>query len=89
MALKQTKSLRPDERLEAINKLLHGYGIEAIEGSWQNGYWCNIVANYVNMGDTYSTTILFIRDNYGNSGRFSVMCWGDFVERYGKKYGIE
>jgi hypothetical protein len=31
--------------------------------------------DYLNAGDTYETTLLYVR------GRFSVGCWGDIVER--------
>ena len=88
MALKQTTNLQGEERLQAINNLLHGYGTEAIRGEWQNGYWCDVVACYVNMGDTYNTTVIQVRSDYGNNSTFKVSTFGDFVERNGKKYGI-
>lgn len=59
----------------AINEILQGYGVEAIEGEWQNGYWGNIVATYVNMGDTSIPTVILHRDN-----GYMVGCWGDLVE---------
>lgn len=84
LALRRTSKVAAEQRIEEINSLLHGYGTEAVRGEWQNGYWCDIVAVYVNMGDTYSTTVVHIRDV-----GFRVMSWGDFVERYSKKLGIQ
>jgi predicted PolB exonuclease-like 3'-5' exonuclease len=66
--------------------LLHGYGTEAIRGDWQNGYWCDIVAVYVNTGDTYNTTVIQVRTNYGS--RFVVSNYGDFIEKNEKRLGI-
>jgi hypothetical protein len=43
-----------------INKLLGGHGTEAIRGEWQNGYWCDIVACYVNFGAEFG--IMFVAD---------------------------
>lgn len=88
MALRRTVKLPSEERLEAINKLLHGYGTEAIRGNWQNGYWCDIVACYVNVGDTYGTTVVQVRFDYGRGSMFRVCSYGDWVERNSKKYGI-
>lgn len=71
--------------MEAANELLGGYGIEAIRGEWQNGFWCDVRAVYVNMGDTYTSTLLYDRD----SACYRVMSWGDFVEwcqRKGEKF---
>lgn len=58
--------------LEKISDLIEGYGIERIEPGY-NSRSPGIL--YVNMGDTYDTTVLVIR------GRFRVGCWGDVVER--------
>lgn len=86
VALKLTKNIATNDRLEAINKLLHGYGTEAIRGNWQNGYWGDIVAVYVNMGDTYNTTVIQVRTGYGS--RFIVTDYGEFIERNETKLGI-
>lgn len=89
MALRQTRNVRWQDRLEAINKLLGMHGTEAIRGEWQNGYWCDIVAAYCNAGDTYATTVMHIRgDGWNFPGRFIVTSWGDWMERNGSKYGI-
>ncbi len=87
-ALKATQQgVSTRDRLEAINDLLGAYGVEAIRGEWENGYWCDIVAAYCNMGDTYATTVLEVRTGFGGS-RFIVSTMGDFVERNSKKLGI-
>ena len=89
-ALRLTRDVRECRRLEAVNTLLGMHGTEAIRGDWQNGYWGDIVAAYCNTGDTYATTVLQVRgDSSFRSSRFIISSWGDFVERNGKKYGIE
>lgn len=89
-ALRLTREVSENNRLEAINTLLGMHGTEAIRGDWQNGYWGDIVATYCNAGDTYTTTVFQVRgDSSFRSSRFIVGNVGDFVERNGKKYGIE
>lgn len=61
----------------ALNEVLDGHGVEAIRSEkapWDS-YWSDIVADYINMGDTYSTTVLRLR---GNS--FMLCSYGDFIE---------
>jgi len=62
----------------ACNVVMGGHGCEAIRAS--NGrcgaYYGDIVAGYVNMGDTYDVTLLF---DYGR-GAVYVTSWGDWVE---------
>ena len=58
--------------LIGIDRILRGCGVEWIEpGNNANSPGID----YVNMGDTYATTVMVIR------GRFRVGCWGDVVER--------
>jgi len=87
LALRRTANTPEHERLEAINKLIGGHGTEGIRGDWQNGYWGDIVAAYVNMGDTYNLTVMHVRGDYGR-GRFIVTTWGNWVECNGDKYGV-
>jgi hypothetical protein len=69
----------------ALNELLRGFGVEPVRGAdWRGGYYGDIVAQYVNMGDTYDATILQDTD----SGQFSITSLGDFVERNEKRLGI-
>lgn len=70
-------------QMTAINEILEGYGIEGMQGEWQNGSWCHIVFEYVNMGDTYTPTVILHRDK-----GFIITSWGDYVEKYGEKEGI-
>lgn len=49
-------------KMHAINQVLEGYGIEPVRTSkWKNGYWCDILCTYVNMGDSYIPTIIHHR----------------------------
>ena len=66
-------------RLEALNELIGGYGVEAIGDC--NCYPPNIKAEYINTGDTYSATILRVNA----TGTYRLTTWGDFVE-HGSHY---
>ena len=88
-ALRRSRTVPEDDRLEEINKLLEMHGTEAIRGDWQNGYWCDIVAAYANAGDTYDTTVIQVRgETRYECSRFIVSSVGDFVERNQKRLGI-
>lgn len=91
LALRRTAKVPWRERLEAIDKLLGTYGTEAIRGSWQNGYWCDVVAAYCNTGDTYDLTVIHARGetSWDEQGRFFVGSWGDFVEANSERLGIK
>ena len=63
-----------------INKIMDGYGVEgSIEPDQDTAKWD---IQYVNMGDTYTPTIIYVSD--GNPARltegFKVMCWGNLFE---------
>lgn len=88
IALRRTAKTPWQDRMKAINEQLGGFGVEALRGNWQNGYWCDIVATYANVGDTYRTTVVHVRGEYDGPGRFVVSSWGDFVERHGEKLGV-
>ncbi len=65
--------------LEEVNKLIDGHGVEALrdENAWDN-YYGDTIATYVNMGDTYETTLLYdVREH-----EFHVTSWGDWYEAY-------
>lgn len=74
-----------DDILNVANSLFDGHGIEAIRGMRHDRYYQDIVALYVNMGDTYNTTLLFD----AVKTKFHVTSWGDFVEVKTKSYEIE
>lgn len=64
--------VRPVKTLERINAIIGGHGVEYIP----RGHNARSPAiDYVNMGDPYADTVMFV------SGRFTVGCWGDIVER--------
>lgn len=73
-----------DRVLDLANKLIDGSGVEAINGSWHDDFYQDIVALYVNMGDPYVATLLY--DTVAD--RWHITGWGDFVERYEKRYEI-
>lgn len=90
LALRRTSHLPENKRLEVINTLLGGHGTEPIRGEWQNGYWCDIVAVYVNLGYTYNLTVMRVRgESQFNSSKFIITSWGDWVERNGEKMGVQ
>ncbi len=61
------------KRLHVLNAILQGHGIEYVP----QGHNARSPAfEYVNMGDTYSMTIVRFLD-----GRYLVTCWGSIVER--------
>lgn len=61
----------------AIDEVLAGYGVEAIRGRYVDKYHQDIQAAYVNLGDTYDTTILLDHE----TGNFVLTSLGDWVER--------
>lgn len=65
-----------ERALEAVSELLEGYGIEAIfrKGYGPNSYPCETRCSYVNMGDTYTATVIRA------GGSWRIGSWGDFVE---------
>lgn len=67
---------RGHAKLLAADEMLEGYGIEDLRTRRGN-------YEYVNMGDTYTTTILRKRTVSGNN--FFVSTWGDIVEREGSE----
>lgn len=68
-------AMENNKGLAEANSHLNGFGIEQIalpEGSIRP----TIIIDYVNMGDTYRTTLMKV------NGRYRVGCWGDIVERF-------
>jgi len=62
----------------ALNEILEGYGVEAIreEDAWVDNFHMDIVAVYVNMGDSYTATILLDHEE----NEYFVTSYGDWVE---------
>lgn len=67
--------------MTALNAIIGGYGTEAIEGRYVDRYHFNIQAEYVNTGDTYSTTVLLDHE----TDRLQITTFGDWVEKYGER----
>lgn len=84
-AMKMTIGMNPEQRLQKINDMVGGYGVESIEGDGDSRYWMGTVALYINMGDTYNTTLLYNTD----LDKYTITTWGDWVERNQKRYGIQ
>lgn len=59
--------------MSAINEIVGGFGVEAIKHPQDSD---EIVAEYINTGDSYSATI--IRDC--ETGQYSLSTWGDVAE---------
>jgi hypothetical protein len=77
-------SVTPPRALCAINEILDAHGVEAIslETAPYDRYGGQVVAEYVNMGDSYIATIT--RDR---AGVWRVEGYGDALERAERKYG--
>jgi len=73
-----------DAALELANKAVNGFGVEAIRGAWHDHYYQDIVALYVNTGDTYSPSVVY--DTVAD--KFYAVDWGTFVEYMTEEYGI-
>jgi hypothetical protein len=64
-------------KMHAINEVLEGYGIEAVRTTkWKNGFWCDVLCTYINMGDSYIPTVIHHRKH-----GFMVACIGDVIEK--------
>lgn len=66
-----------DRILDGANDTLEGFGVEALrsDGAWDR-YWGDVVALYVNNGDTYTETLIYEVE----SDRFRIMSMGDWIE---------
>jgi hypothetical protein len=76
-----------DAALETADAMLDGMGVEPLtpENAYVDRYYNNIVALYVNMGDTYAPTILYDTEYE----QFMVTSWGDFLEGWEKEQAAE
>lgn len=78
----KTGSSSVENILKVADDLLDGHGVEYIE-SLTDTMRSREGLSYVNMGDTYDTTLIY---DHGK-GRFVVSSWGDIVERDAKRFG--
>lgn len=81
---RSSSARKVDQALETASKMLDAYGVEVINGDWQGGYYADIVALYVNAGDSYDPTLIYVTA----TDKFVVGSVGDWVERNGDKYGV-
>lgn len=72
---------RIDLILSAMNETAGTYGVEAFNSRKSR---MHAIAEYLNTGDTYATTLLFRHD----SGTFRLTSWGDFMERNESRLGL-
>lgn len=83
IALKITRKISCKyARMNALNDILNGYGVECI----RKNYYTQPIAEYINIGDIYATTIIqpiIYEDDYGYNtkfGRIKITSIGDYVE---------
>jgi hypothetical protein len=68
-----------DDVMDVIDNLISGYGVEVIRSNnINNKYWIDVVATYINLGDTYKTTILY--DVINNE--FLCISYGNWIENH-------
>lgn len=69
-----------DDAMEEVNKILDGHGVEAVngEGVHIDKYWRDTILLYVNLGDTYDTTVCYDTEEE----TFFIGSWGDFLEKW-------
>ena len=63
-------------QLEAINGVLEGHGVEALDES--SDWFPQPHYSYVNMGDTYTTTVVYDHER----GRWLITDWGTIAEKF-------
>lgn len=62
----------PNKTLNLANYILRGYGVESLYPEFKD-------FQYVNMGETYKTTLCHTGE------RFIISSWGDYVEIHERK----
>lgn len=76
---------RADTIMRAVDAVLGTYGTEAIRGQYVDRYNQDIVAEYCNTGDSYAATILYD----AVARKYRLTSWGDFVEKFERRYAIQ
>lgn len=69
----------PNEALSLLDKLYNTFGVESFSITVENGR--KYIITYLNTGDSYKTTILYVKPVTGRRGRYEVGSWGDWAER--------
>lgn len=69
-----------DDVMTRANEMLGGFGVESLESEYAyvSSYFQNIIALYVNMGETYNNTLIFDTERE----EFLISSWGDFFESW-------
>ena len=64
--------------MQRANKMMDGFGVEALrqEGAYVDQYHGDIIATYVDLGDTYAATLLLDSD----TGSFHLTSYGGWLE---------
>jgi hypothetical protein len=77
---------KEDAVLNEINNLIDGFGVEAVthQLAYVDSYYHDIIATYINLGDTYEPTIV----HSSETGEFYLTSWGDFYEEWEFDQGI-
>lgn len=73
-----------DAALDRINELIHGYGVEAVRtrgSSWQR-YYGDIEFLHVNMGDTYTPTVIYDT----KTKQWAITSIGDYLESKPRRF---
>ena len=61
------------KHLERLDKILNNHGVESI--CERDDFRGDSAISYSNAGDTYDTTLLYVK------GKLMIGCWGDVVEK--------
>ena len=76
--INQSEDTTVDAIMNELNTILDGYGVEVVRVPIDDTHHgILVVAEYVNMGDMYATTILY---EYG-TGEFVAIDWAGWMER--------
>jgi hypothetical protein len=75
---------RPLTLLQRVNKFLGAHGVEYIADRRDDQHDVYGI-EYINMGDSYIPTLCYDRDK----DRIFISSWGDIVEKYPRRFGME
>lgn len=60
-------------RMNALNEVLEGHGVETIRGSEWDSFYGDVTFEYINVGDSYTPTVIYdIRND-----KFKLKCIAD------------
>lgn len=87
LAVLDDDTLDAEEKLDFLNGILEGFGVEpiSVEGEWLDNYHGDIVASYINQGDSYSLTIVHDHE----SGELVLTSWADWLEEWERTHERE